>query len=205
MPINREAKVESFSWKRLINVEQYTLCHESDWYVPSGATVTSRRQEIHHYDKKLDHYETKSRQVSERVFDGYDTSYKDLGNGQAEVVETPRYRTEYHTEYYEEPVYIDVPVYRTKYYYDIGRWKHHSYLETKNNNKEPYWYDTDLPTNIENPEYGDLRQTTRTETYTVHLIKPDGEKYSTNFAYEKWLSLRINDLISYKSFRFTIN
>ena len=231
-PVDRAATVEGFSWSRSISVEQYTLCHENDWSVPYGGIVTDKREEIHHYDTVIDHYETKSKQVSEQVFDGYetetrtvteqvfdgyDTSYRDLGNGQADVVQTPRYRTEthteeyqvpkyhteYHTEYYEEPVYKDVPVYKTMYYYDIGRWLYSTSLETQGFDQEPYWYDTDLPTDVENPEYGALRQTKRSETYTVHLINDEGEKYTTTFGKYDWSNLLIGDRLAYKSFRFS--
>ena len=121
-PVTRTATVQDFEWERSIVVEEYTLCHENDWNVPSGGTITSQKEEIHHYDKVIDHYETKTKKVSERVLDHYDTDYKDLGNGQAKAEKKPVYKTVYHTETYQDPVYRKEPVYKTKYYYDIGRW-----------------------------------------------------------------------------------
>lgn len=70
-PVTRTATVQDFEWERSIVVEEYTLCHENDWNVPSGGTITSQKEEIHHYDKVLDHYETKTKKVSERVLDHY--------------------------------------------------------------------------------------------------------------------------------------
>ena len=202
-PVQRESRVTSFSWERSIDVETYTLCHEDGWSVPAGAVVTDEREEIHHYDQVLDHYETKSKQVSERVLVGYDTEYRDLGNGQAEVVQTPVYETQYHTEYYEEPVYKSVPVYKTKYYYDIGRWKYSTSLRTSGFDQNAYWYDTSYPTSVTNPNYGDIRQGDRHETYRVNLINYNDEKSTITYNYNDWMSLQVGDILRYKSFRFT--
>ena len=202
-PVTRSATVESFRWERKIEVEQFRLCEESDWSVPAGGTITSTRQEIHHYDHVLDHYETKTRTVTEQVFDGYDTSYRDTGNGQFEIVQTPKYKTVKKTETYQEPVYKDVQVYRTKYYYNIGRWKHDSYLTTSGSDKNPYWHETNLPSSLPNPKYGDKKQGPKIEDYYVRLKQDDGETYETTFDFVKWNELNIGDHIEYKSFRFS--
>ena len=200
-PVTRTAVVEGFSWEYSIAVDKYTECHESDWSLPAGAKLEYTREEIHHYDHVLDHYETKTRQCSREVQDGYDTEYRDLGNGQVEVVRTPRYRTEYYTETYEEPVYKNVPVYRTKYYYEIGRWKVVDYLTTTNEDKSPYWADTDLPESVSNPVYGDMRQGTRYTTYYVYLYNDEDYTITTN--YDTWMKLQVDQTITYKSFRFS--
>ena len=201
-PVQRVAVVDGFTWERAINVEEYQLCHENGWSVPSGGRVTRTAQEIHHYDHVIDHYETKSKQVAERVFDGYDTSYRDLGNGKVEIVETPRYRTEYHTEYYEVPVYKDVPVYQTKYYYDIDRWVYVYPLKTNGNDQNPYWYDTDLPKNVSSPVYGDTRQAGRSERYTVIILDEKGESQQFTQGYADWINYHKGDRLTYKSFRW---
>ena len=202
-PVERKAEVVGFRWERSIAVEKFTLSHESGWSTPSGARVTKTSEEIHHYDQVVDHYETKTRQVAHQVLDGYDTSYKDLGNGQGEVVQTPRYRTEYTTETYQEPVYRSVPVYQTKYYYDIDKWVHDTDLRTSGAGQEPYWQETDIPASVSNPSYGDRRQGARTEHYYVSLKDQDNEKYETEFKYSEWQGLSIGDKLSYQSFRFS--
>lgn len=169
-PITRTATIQSFNWNRSIDVETYTLQHESGWSAPSGASVTSKRQEIHHYDSVFDHYETKTRQVSERVQDGYTTRYRDLGNGQAEVVHEPKYKTVYRTETYQEPVYRKVPVYKTKYYYDIGRWIVTDQLVTAGADQNPYWPETDIPETVSNPNYDDEQLGSRSETYVAVIF-----------------------------------
>lgn len=202
-PITRTAKIEGFEWERSIAVEEYKLCHESDWSVPSGGKVTSQQQEIHHYDSVLDHYETKTREVAYTEQDGYDTSYRDLGNGQAEVVETPRYVTRYRTETYEEPVYRQEPVYKTKYYYDIGRWKEVGSLNTSGCDQNPYWHETDLPKSVSNPTYGERCQGDRSEKYSAIITDEKGNSHSVDYGYSEWSEYKIGDEITYKTFRFS--
>ena len=153
----------------------------------------------------LDHYEKKSRQVAEQVLDGYDKSYRDLGNGQAEVVETPRYRTEYRTEYYDEPVYRQVPEYRTKYYYDIGRWKSIYSLDSSGSDHEPYWHrDADsLPSSVSNPAYGNKRLGSRQEKYYAIIQDAKKREQKVEYSYADWMATQIGDKISYKTFRFS--
>lgn len=200
-PITRTATIQSFNWNRSIDVETYTLQHESGWSVPNGAHVTSEKQEIHHYDSVLDHYETKTRQVSERVQDGYTTHYRDLGNGQAEVVKEPKYKTVYRTETYKEPVYRKVPVYKTKYYYDIGRWIVTDQLVTAGADQNPYWHETDIPEAVSSPNYGDEQLGSRDETY-VAVIFDEGLQ-NVKYNYDEWKNLEVGQEITYKTFRFS--
>ncbi len=202
-PVTRQAFVESFRWTRSISVDEYKKCRESDWSLPSGATLVSTAEEVHHYEQVFDHYETKTKQVPYQVLDGYDTSFRDLGNGRSEVIKTPRYRTEYKTETYQEAVYRQEPVYRTKYYYDIGRWKKIDSLDTRGNGQEPYWAETSLPTSVSSPSFGDKRQGVRSENYYVTLKPEEGEVYETTFSYDKWKNMKVGDYIEYQSYRFS--
>lgn len=201
-PVNRTATVTGFRWVQSIRIEQFMLCHEDGWTVPAGGRVTDSRREIHHYDTVLDHYETRTRQVSYQVLDGYDTSYHDLGNGQVNVVQTPRYRTEYRTETYQEPVYKQVPVYQTKYYYDIDKWVYINSLTTADNTHEPYWAETDIPEDVESPEYDDLRLGSRSGSYYV-IVQNDVETYEIEYNLNDWNAFEIGDELTYKSFRFS--
>ena len=202
-PVTRKATVESFRWTRSIHVEEFKKVRESDWYLPSGAKLAYTQEEVHHYDHVLDHYETKTRTVYEQVFDGYETSYRDKGNGQFEVVQTPKYKTVSKTETYQEPVYKDVPVYQTKYYYDIGRWRTVDELRTAGAGQEPYWAETNLPSTVASPSFGDRKQGSREQSYYVKLKPEDDEAYETTFDYDKWKSMKVGDNIEYKSFRFS--
>lgn len=135
--------IQSFSWDRTIDIEESYISAESDWYLPSGADLRYTREEFKENRQVLDHYETKSRQVSKQVQDGYDISYsyKDNGDGSFDEIEhkTPRYITVYETEYYEEPVYRTEPVYDTRYYYNIKRWRVCNKCITNGTNRNPYW------------------------------------------------------------------
>lgn len=203
LPITRTATITGFSWKRTIAVETFTECHESGWTVPSGAHITKEKSEIHHYDKVLDHYETKTKRVAHREQDGYTTTYKDLGNGQSKVVKTPKYKTVYKTETYKEPVYRQEPVYKTKYYYDIGRWKETSTLCTAGVDQQPYWHDTDLPSYVDNPKYDDQKLGDRYEEYSVRIKDDKGKNQLVNYSYDDWKKLEIGSKIQYKTFRFS--
>ena len=203
IPVTRSSVITGFEWERSIAVETFTCCHENGWSLPEGAVLTSKKQEIHHYNSVLDHYEKKSKQVAEQVLDGYDVSYCDLGNGQAERVETPRYRTEYHTEYYDEPVYRQVPEYRTKYYYDIGRWKQTDTLVTAERSHTAYWYNTDIPTSVGSPDYGDKKHGSKAEEYYAVITDENGEEQRKEYSYSEWQNLSENEKITYKTFRFS--
>lgn len=204
LPITRTAVVQDFSWRRSINVDKYTECHESDWDLPSGAKLEYTREEIHHYNKVLDHYETKTRTYTERVLDHYETHYRDLGNGQCESYETPVYRTETRTETYDEPVYREEPEYRTKYYYEIGRWKFAYSFDSNGYDKNPYWADTkNIPSSVTNPKYGDVKLSDRTERYYAVIRDYKGNIQKVAYTYTEWMNLIVGDIITYKTFRFS--
>ena len=143
MPKTKGLHVDAKSWERSVKVERYQEVQDSSWDLPDGAWNISSREEVYTYNHILDHYETRTREVSEQVLDGYDTEveYRDLGNGYYEEIEhqVPRYRTEYHTETYEEPVYVDVPVFAKKYYYSIMKWLYDRDEVTSGTDTEPYY------------------------------------------------------------------
>jgi hypothetical protein len=188
IPKTKTLTIQQTAWTRSIEIEQNTLVEENDWSLPADAVeLLYTRQEIHHYDHVLDHYETVTEQKSRQVEDGYDITYtyRDLGNGYAEREEhrTPKYRTEYYTETHEQPVYRDEPVYRTKYYYTIWRYKyHHSVTESDysdiTHRVEPYWPEYNL-------SYGQ-RVGTRIEKYAITCTEGKKQKNYT-CDYELWV------------------
>ena len=177
MPKTKGLQVDSKTWERTIAIERYQEVQENGWTLPEDAWDVTTRQEVYSYNQVLDHYETVEREVAEEVFDGYDTEveYKDLGNGHFEEIEhqVPRYRTEYHTETYQEPVYIAVPVYETKYYYSIMKWKFDRDEITEGADTEPYFAELDLPETE--------RELERIERY---WIISDGHTYK--ISYDLW-------------------
>lgn len=193
-PKIQEVKVESFNWERSIDIEELRTFDESDWSLPAGARLSYTNTEIQRYDHVIDHYETKTRQVSEQVFDHYDTvvtGTRDLGNGYFEEVtsQVPVYRTEYHTETYDDPVYVDVPVYGTKYYYEIDRWVHNRYVKSYGVDKKPFWEEFTL---ADKEREGD-----RAEKYIVNVMEKDKKKEMT-LDYDKWMLIEKGQTIKVK-------
>lgn len=183
-----EVAVKSVSWERVISIEDYKTVEESGWSLPSNARLQNSNTEIRTYNKVFDHYETRTRQISEQVLDHYETRVtgtRDLGNGYFEEITTqvPIYRTEYRTETYQEPVYRNEPVYDTKYYYEIEKWVVTRSVKTSGNDKEATWGDVVL--------VGKEREKNRQEKYAIVLEDENGKGYKMNFDYDKWKDFEI--------------
>ena len=196
LPRSREVTVSDKTWTRSIAVEEYATVLESDWSVPQGGRAVGSRTAIRRYEQVLDHYETEAYEVGEEVLDGYDTytDYEDNGDGTFTEVtrEEPRYRTEYHTEYQEVPVYRQEPIYDTLYDYEIERWVP-AREETAGGAgfeptdaglrgmeiAEPYWPETRLG--------GSERESGRSETYTLYFTdRKKGTVYSVQVPETLW-------------------
>ncbi|WP_295151733.1 hypothetical protein [uncultured Ruminococcus sp.] len=202
-PITRTANIESFEWERNINIEEYKNVEEDDWSLPNNANLHYTKEEVHHYNQVLDHYEKKTKKVAKQVQDGYDIERRDLGNGQFEEERVPRYRTEYETKTYEEPVYRSEPVYRTKYYYDIDKWTKVSDSPSSGKDQSPYWNETGLPTQVNPPKIGDKREGDRSEKYYAVFKDAKGNTQKLEYSLSEWSKLSIGDGITYKTFRYS--
>ncbi len=188
-PKKASLQVRDRSWERNIAVEQLTTLKENGWSVPDGGRVYDQKEEIHHYDSVLDHYQTVEREVGERVVDHYETvvtGYKDLGNGYFEEIteEQPVYTTVYHTETFQEPVYITIPRYATVYYYEIERWVYERTETARGTGKEtPAWPEISLAEQE--------REGNRTESYTLTAVNSKGKEfYYTCRSEEEWQKLK---------------
>ncbi len=164
LPKEKTIHVIDKTWEYSVEVEKYKQVEDSDWSLPDDAELQHKEKEIHHYDQVLDHYETKTRTYTEREKVGSHTeySYEDNGDGtfteKSHVVDD--YDTVTKTEEYEDPVYINVPVYQTKYYYLQWRWVHERDVKTNGDYKqEPAYGDTKL--------LEDEREGQKTEQYYV--------------------------------------
>ena len=200
-PVTREGEVVSFGWQREIAVEEYNTFRESGWTVPGGGSVVSSNREIRSYRKVLDHYEYKTKRVSKRVQDGYSVEYKDLGNGQFKEVRKPKYKTVYENQKVREPVYRQEPIYDTKYYYNIDKWKETDSLVSRGDDHEPKWAETDLPTKVESPKYGDKRQGGRKAVYWVIIKDDKGNEQKLERSFEEWEKLNKGDKVRYMTHR----
>jgi len=186
MPHSRGVTVTQKDWERSVEVLENRLVEENGWELPADAVeVLHSGQEIHHYDQILDHYETRTVTRSREVLDGYDTytTYNDLGNGyfEEEVHEVPRYVTEYYDEEVEEPVYVSVPVFGTKYYYTVYEWVYDRTETASGTNTEPYWPDIQYA--------ADEREGDRSEEYTVVCADKKGQQKTYDCEYGIWETL----------------
>ena len=186
-----DLKVTALNWIRNINVEENRMFSESDWTLPEGAEQTDAREEIHHYDSVLDHYENVEVQRSRRVIDHYETyyTYEDNGNGTFSEVahERPVYTAEYYTEIVQQPVYVQVPRYQTKYYYNIWRWTPSRDVTASGGDHSAAWPEVTL---AENEREG---QRSEKYSFTVENTKKAGETAAYSLAESDWMNVNVGD------------
>ena len=186
-----DLKVSALNWVRNINIEENRMYSESGWELPSGAEQTSSRNEIHHYDQVLDHYENVEVQRSRQVIDHYETyyTYSDNGNGTFSEVphERPVYGTEYYTETVRQPVYRSVPRYATKYYYNIWRWTPSRDVTASGDDHNAAWPEYTLAENE--------REGKRTEVYRFTVEHTNGKKAAETYRLDEgdWMNVNAGD------------
>ena len=186
-----DLKVTALNWVRNINIEENRMYSESGWSLPAGAEQTAARNEIHHYDSVLDHYESEDVQRSRQVLDHYETyyTYSDNGNGTFSEVshQRPVYSTEYYTETVQRPVYVQVPRYQTKYYYNIWRWTPSRDVTASGGDHNTAWPEVTLGENE--------REGQRSEVYrfTVENQKKAGETATYRLAESDWMKISTGD------------
>ena len=161
------AHATGFSWERSIFTERYQTVREEGWSIPPGGRLVSSQQAIHHHERVFSHNETRTREVTEQVEVGRETvvtGHRDLGNGYFEDIteDVPIYKTQHRTDTYQEPIYVNEPVYRTRYIFDIERWVPDKTLKTEGQGKAPRW-----------PEFQAMttwRESKRDGVYVVYFL-----------------------------------
>ncbi|MCA9366211.1 hypothetical protein KC722_01385 [Candidatus Kaiserbacteria bacterium] len=184
-----EAQVESFSWQRSVSIERYQTVRESDWSIPSGGTKVAEDWRIRRYEEVFDRYVTVTRQVSEQVQTGsetYSCGSRDLGNGffEDQTCTRPTYTTQDRTEYEQQPVYREEPVYDWYYTYDIDKWLHDRVERAGDTNQRPKWPEYTLDGDIE-------RVAKQDEKYLVRFKTVEDEIIEREYPLESWAKLRI--------------
>lgn len=139
-----QGEITAKAWERSVQVEAYRTVRDEGWTLPGDARLLRSYRAIRGYRQLLDHYETRTRQVSERVQVGTETytcGHRSRGNGYFEdrTCTRPEYETRYHTETYQDPVYRQVPVWDTKYEYTQKRWVPDTLLATRGDTSSPVW------------------------------------------------------------------
>lgn len=192
IPRAETVTVSGFEWNYTIDIEELCTVQESDWTLPAGGRLHYTQQEIRSYKKVLDHYETVTETKSRQVPDGYEEysmGYRDLGNGYFEEITStrPKYRTEYYTETSQKPVYRDEPVYATKYYYEIDKWKYSHSIKTSGKDKNPYWGEVTLR---------DKERTgSRGKDFHINCITDSDKQARYSLAEADWQTLNLDDRI----------
>lgn len=194
MPKNDTITVQSISWERNIETEIEKTFSESGWTLPAGARLRYTNQEWHHDDKVIDHYETVEvtkynyEKVGERTW----VEYEENGDGTSDIINCSEDIYDYvpYTTTEKEPIYKNVPVYQTKYYYDIDRYVHSRDLRTWGNDKKVYWSDESL--------FSKERERIRTETYSITALNEKGEIKTYTLSYSIWKDVEIGDTFEVK-------
>lgn len=189
-PKTKIVTVDEISWKYCIDIEEHKTVNESGWSLPSNARLKRTNQEIQRYEQIIDHYETVTKTKSRQVIDHYETvvtGYKDLGNGyfEEQTAQRPVYKTEYYTVTEKEPVYKSVPIYATKYYYEIDKWIVIDNITTSGTDKEPYYGEKQL---TDKQRYG-----TKSQTFIMKCTDEDGQTDTYNINQDDWKSINKHD------------
>lgn len=192
------ATVSGHSWTRVQHVEEYRALSQDGWDKPADAYNVRVERRVHHHDRVLDHHETRTRIVYDRVADGTErvrtgTRTRSLGNGRFERTPTyttkTRYKTVARTERYDEPVYRRDPVYRDYYLYMVDRWVPGEDRHEQGVGLDPRWPSTAVR---------DARQrmAAREENYSITLTERSPEPgeqartWSRSFDEAGWRSWR---------------
>lgn len=186
-PVEHTATVNGFEWERQISIERLTTVDESGWTLPANARLQRTAEEIRSYEKVIDHYETKTRQVAHDEIVGYEeyvVGYDDLGNGQfrERTATRPIYKTYYETETYQEPVYRQEPIYDTKYYYEIDKYIYARSVKTNGTDQDPYWGEVTLASKE--------KEGFRTECYWIIC-----DEYRTSLSFADWRTYNIGEYV----------
>ncbi len=184
-----DLKVTALDWTRVIQIEANKQYSESDWSMPQGAELVESKREISGYRQVFDHYEDVPVQRSRQVYDHDEYTLKDNGNGTFTQVAHPVYRTEYYTETEQRAVTRPEPVYDTKYYYTIWRWKPEREVTASGTDHNAAWPEFTLAENE--------REGTRTEYYrfTVEHTKKQSAPETYSLAESEWAKINVGDQI----------
>ena len=188
-----DLKVTALEWTREITIEENRIFSESGWTLPAGAEQTDARREIQGYNQVMSGYRDREVQRSRQVLDHYETyyTYEDNGNGTYSEVphQRPVYTTEYYTETVQEPVYVPVPYYGTKYYYNIRRWTPTRNVTASGSDHNAVWPEFEL---AENEREGEHLEEYR---FTVEHTQKKEPAVTYQVAESAWKNINLGDML----------
>lgn len=194
-PRKKDVEITGHSWIRQINIENYREVKEQGWEIPQTAKLIRSFRDVHHYDKVFSHYVTRTRTV--KVPNGtekYKCGTRDLGNGHFEDKYCTRTIYTTKTENYQEAVYKDEPVYRTKYEYYIFRWIIDHKETSEGKNKELFWPKITLKNTKE------WREGERTEKYTIYYKNNHQKTFQEDIPLNRWQKYTVGQKTKAKSY-----
>lgn len=221
--------VVAVRWERSVAVEERVVEEGSGFQLPDSAQVLSRERALERYDSVPDGYrteyaevdtdedvttyETRTREVSERVQTGERTytCQRDLGNGyfDSSTCTEPVYETRTRTEQYEVPVtrrergtrtvrtrvpvYRAVPVYGTLYRWRAPRWNVVDVDTLRGGTAPPAW---PAP-----PPAPGRRAGRREERYYVTVRRPRMPDVEVNVPLRQWDAYRVGRTVAVRGYR----
>lgn len=193
-PRAHEGRVAEMAWTRTIDVERLVTHVEGGWEVPAGGRPVSQERRVRSYRDVVDHYETRTRQVSYQVADGsesYACGSTDLGNGYFEDRTCSRttYRTEYRTESYQAPVYRQEPVHDTWHTWEEDRGEVARTPRAEGGDTPPAWPATRLGERE--------REGARTEALLA-VLEDEGGRTSVALPPAEWGALDEGDAVRWR-------
>ena len=120
------------------------------------------------------------------------TEYEENEDGTADVINCSEDVYDYvpYQTTESQPVYKKVPVFQTKYYYDIDRYVHNRNLKTSGKDKEVYWSNESL--------FIKERESRRTENYYITAYNEKEELKTYTLDYSIWKDIEIGDVFNVK-------
>lgn len=184
---NASAPVEvvGHEWKREMKIEKYVFVQEEGWSLPPEGNLIKQWSDIHHKDKKRIGTQTKTRTVKVPAGEEeYVCGKIDMGNGYFKDKRCTRTIYKEKEESYEEDVFQEIPVYKTKYRYSIYRWKPDESILTQGKNHQAEW---GTKNELDNPQK--FRIVHKKGEYFVLLKTKGNKEVKEKACFEKWQKL----------------
>jgi hypothetical protein len=181
-------KITGFEWERTTELEHNEIVSKEDWAVPSKAMNVQNFQAIHHYNQVFTGYITRTRTV--QVPAGtrrYVCGKTSTGNGY--------FRDKYCTETiykskqesYQEAQYQQVPVYQTKYRFNVYEWVAKNTIKASAKNQAAKWASSNLLDNA-----NEWREGTKKEKYWIYVKDAKGLEHKEEVGFSFWKKQQIN-------------
>ena len=157
--------VDSHTWERSIEIEEYQSVQEKDWQEKVPAKAYSLRCE-------------QKQKETKQVPDGEECSTVKKDNGDGTYREEQECKTKYRDE----------PVYGQWCRYQIDKWKTARTEKSNGTDSEPAW-PTPRLNECSFVQLGCEKQGSKSETYTIHFSDAEGEKHDCAYELAKWKSI----------------